>query len=191
MSWRIFLGHALIARRIWKGDTLIAGLEESTRKKELIRQKGEEFIFPVADGTAKLSGRDYEFREPILRRVRSEDLSGELHGESGESQPTKSTDDAEACADFRSIQGDFTYRHHNEPRVQLYVPMKETFPIPLKYIEVTRSTYTDLDVMQEKRVDDYWNVDSNRSLSDSWKGFTKFSLLKETPKGCIWFRERD
>ena len=33
--------------------------------------------------------------------------------------------------------------------------------------------------MQEKRVDDYWNVDSNRSLSDSWKGFTKFTLLKE------------
>ena len=29
--------------------------------------------------------------------------------------------------------------------------------------------------MQEKRVDDYWNVDSNRSLSDSWKGFTKFT----------------
>ena len=33
---------------------------------------------------------------------------------------------------------------------------------PLKYI-----TRTDLDVMHEKRVDDYWNVDSNRSLSDS------------------------
>ena len=59
------------------------------------------------------------------------------------------------------------------------VPKEETFTIPLKYIDVTRSTHTDLDVMQEKRVDDYWNVDSNRNLSDSWKGFTKFTLFKE------------
>ena len=43
----------------------------------LIRQKGEDFIFPKADGTAKLSGRDYEFREPTVRpepTVRIEDL---------------------------------------------------------------------------------------------------------------------
>ena len=31
-------------------------------------QKGDEFIFPVADVTATLSGRDYEFREPTQRR---------------------------------------------------------------------------------------------------------------------------
>ena len=45
--------------------------------------------------------------------------------------------DAEARADSWSIQGDFICRHHNEPRVQLYVPQEETFPIPLKYIDVT------------------------------------------------------
>ena len=44
------------------------------------------------------------------------------------------------------------------------MPSEETFTIPTKYIDVTGSSYTDLDVMQEKRVDDYWNVDSNRSL---------------------------
>ena len=49
----------------------------------------------------------------------------------------------------------------------------------------TRSTYNDLDVVQEKRVDDNWNVDSNRSLSDSWKGLTKFTLLKEKPSQGI------
>ena len=42
------------------------------------------------------------------------------------------------------------------------------------------TTDTDLDVMQKKkRIDDCWNVDSNKHLSDSWKGFTKFTLLKE------------
>ena len=106
-------------------------------------------------------------------------------------QPAESTDDAERRADFWSIQGDFIYRHHKEPRVQLNVPKEETFPVPLKYMDVTRSTYTDLDVMQEKRFDDYWNVDSNRSLSDSWKDFTKFTLLKEKPpKKCMWTGER-
>ena len=36
-----------------------------------------------------------------------------------ESQPTETTDDAEARVDFWSIQGDFIYRHHNEFWVQL------------------------------------------------------------------------
>ena len=88
---------------------------------------------------------------------------------------------------FCSVQGDFIYRHHIVPRVQLCVPREETFPVPLKYIDVVRSTNTDLDVPQEKRIDDYWNVDEDGRLSDSWTGFTKFTVLKETlPKGYMW-----
>ena len=121
----------------------------------------------------------------------SEHLSEGLQGEPEEPQPTESKDDAEARKDFWSIQGDFTDRHHSEPRAQLCVLKEETFPIPLKYIDVTRATYTNLDVLQEKRIDDYWNVDANRSLSDSWKGFTKFTLIKEKPpKGYMWSGER-
>ena len=60
-----------------------------------------------------------------------------------------------------SIQGDFTYRHHNEPRVQLHVPKEETFPFPLKHLDVTRSTHTDPGVLQEQRIDE--NVDSSSS----------------------------
>ena len=66
-----------------------------------------------------------------------------------------------------------------------------TFAKPLKYIDVTRSTHTDLDVAQEKRIDDYWNIDENKRLSDSWRVFAKFILLKETPpKGFMWSGER-
>ena len=97
------------------------------------------------------------------------------HGEPGESQPTESTDDAEVRADFWSIQGHFICHHHNEPRVQLHVSREETFPVPLKYIDVTRSTHTDLDVLQQKRIDDCW--------------FTKFTSLKERPsKRYMWSR---
>ena len=50
-----------------------------------------------------------------------------------------------------------------------------------------RSTHTDLDLAQEKRIDDYWNVDGNRSLLNPWTGFTSFALLNETPpKGYMW-----
>ena len=82
-------------------------------------------MFPAADGTAKLSVRDHEFREPTQRReqpVGSEALSGELQGEQEGPQPTETKDDAEARKDFWSIQGDFIYRHHIEPpRVQVCV----------------------------------------------------------------------
>ena len=64
--------------------------------------------------------------------------------------------------DFWSISGDFVYRRHVEPRVQLHMPREESFPIPLKYIDVTRTTDTTLDVMLEKSIDDYWNVDGDR-----------------------------
>ena len=68
---------------------------------------------------------------------------------------------------------------------------KESFLIQLKYIDVIRSIHTDLDVAQEKRIDDKWNVDGNRNLSDTWTGFTRFTLLNETPpKGNMWSGRR-
>ena len=133
-------------------------------------------------------------REPTLRRgqtVRIEDSSGELQGE-----PEISTNRIyrwrlePVRTSGRSKLIYFIYRHHNEPRVQFYVLKEKTFPIQLKYFDVTRSTQTDLAVLEKKRVDDYWNFDSNRSLSDSWKGSTKFFLLKEkSPKGYMWSEE--
>ena len=83
------------------------------------------------------------------------------------------------------------YRHHTEPRVQLYVPKEESLPIPLKYIDVTRATHTNLDVLQESRIDDYWNFDGSRDLSDSWTGFTQFTQLDEKPPdGYMWSGRR-
>ena len=47
------------------------------------------------------------------------------------------------------MSGNVTYHHHVEPRVKLYSPREESFLIPLKYIDVSRTTHTNLDVMQE------------------------------------------
>ena len=88
---------------------------------------------------------------------------------------------------FGPCQETFIYRHHVEPRVKLYSPREESFPIPLKYIDVSRTTHTNLDVKQEKRIDDYWNIDGSRDMSDPWTGFTQFTLLEEKPpNGYMW-----
>ena len=83
------------------------------------------------------------------------------------------------------------YSHHVEPRVKLYSPKEESFPIPLKYIDVSRTTQTNLDLMQESRIDDHWNIDGSRDLPDSWTGVTQFTLLDETPPdGYMWSGRR-
>ena len=62
---------------------------------------------------------------------------------------------------------------------------------PLKYIDVSRTTQTNLDVMQESRIDDYWNIDGPRDLSDYWTGFTQFTPWEEKPPdGSMWSGER-
>ena len=203
----LFLGYALYAGGNLEGDVLIADLEEletmgaseiyskRLNAKEVIFPKQGEFIFPIADGRIKTPGGDQELRTSTLIRPRP--IQGESNidflGESEGSlpQPHDSLPDAgEAIKDFWSMSGSFIYRHHVEPRVKLYSPREESFPIPLKYIDVSRTTHTNLDVKQEKRIDDYWNIDGSRDLSDPWTGFTQFTLLEEkAPDGYIWSGE--
>ena len=41
--------------------------------------------------------------------------------------------------------------------------------------------------MLEKQIEDYWNMDGKRELSDAWTGFTRFILLNEKPPdGYTW-----
>ena len=55
----------------------------------------------------------------------------------------------------------------------------------------TRATYTSLDVLLEKNIEDYWNVHGERELSETWTGFTRFFLRKERPpEGYPWSGER-
>ena len=62
--------------------------------------------------------------------------------------------------------------------VQLHVPRKESYPVPLSHIDVTRSTCADLKVAQEQQIYDYWDVDKNRNLSESWTGFQKICVVE-------------
>ena len=189
---------------IWKGDVLIADLEEletmdaseiypiRLNAKEVIFPKQGEFIFPIADVRIKFSGGDQELRTSTFVRdhpIRGEGQRDFLGESEGSLSPPQDSflDSGEAINDFCSMSGNFIYRHHVEPRVTFYSPRQESFPIPLKYIDVSRTTHTNLDVKQEKRIDDYWNIDGSRDLSDPWTGFTQFTLLDEkAPDGYMW-----
>ena len=102
-------------------------------------------MFPIADGRIKPLGRDQDLRTSTL--IRQRPIRGESHldflGESEGSLPPPHDsfpDAGEAINDFRSMSGNFKNRHHVEPRVKLCSPREESFPIPLKYIDVSRTT---------------------------------------------------
>ena len=148
--------------------------------------------FPAEDGRIKLSGRDQELRTPTLirehpiRRESHVDFLGESEGSLPPPQDSLS-DAGEAIKDFWSMSGNFIYRHHVEPGVKLYSPREESFPTPRKYIDVSRTTHTTLDVKQERRIDDYWNIDGSRDLSDPWTGFTQFTRVgRKLSLNCLF-----
>ena len=189
----IFLGYVLHAGRIWKGDIVAADIEELEQmdaseiyanrlnaKEVLTPMSGEKFVFPIADGTVKVSGGDQRLRTSTLIRGRPErgEEQGNLQRESDGSSSTPIRDsswyDGDAGIVFWSISGNFIYCHHVESRVKLYAPKEESFPIPLKYIDVTRSAETSLGVLLEKNIEDCWNVDGERELPDAWTSFTRF-----------------
>ena len=77
----IFLGCALYAGGIWKGDIMVADFEMDASelharrlnaKEVLSPQRSGNFIFPVADGTVKILGGGQRLRTSTLTRDRLE-----------------------------------------------------------------------------------------------------------------------
>ena len=108
-------------------------------KEVIFPKEKEELIFPIADGRIKTLGGDQDLRTSTL--IRHQPIQGESNidflreSEGSLEQPQDLLPDAgEAINDFWSMSGNFIlYRHHVEPRVKLYSPREESFPIPLKY----------------------------------------------------------
>ena len=157
----LFLGNALYAGGIWKGDIMVADIEEletmdaseiyskkTQCKGSNISQKEWKIHISSRRWTNKIywrrSGTENIHLDtgPPNSRRRSKRFLGDSEG-SPPSPPQDSYLDAgEATNDFWSMSGNFIYRHHVEPRVKLYSPREESFPIPLKYIDVSRTAHT-------------------------------------------------
>ena len=195
----LFLGHDLYAgvnlegwrtdRRPWGvgDDGRIGNLleKDSMRKRWYFPKKNEKLFFQSQMDESKHPEKIRKWEHPPWygRDQFEERVILIFLGESEGSLPPQDSlpDAGEAINDFWSMSGNLKHRHHVELRVKLYSPREESFPIPLKYIDVSRTTHTNLDVKQEKSIDDYWNLDGSRDLSDPWTGFTQFTLLEEKP----------
>ena len=102
-------------------------------KEVLTPQRSGNFIFPVADGTIKIFGREQRLRTSTLtweRQERGEEQEilqrepDELHSPTPLQEET-TRDDVEAICDFWTITGEFVYSHHVESRVLPYVPREK------------------------------------------------------------------
>ena len=194
----IFFGYASIAGEIGKRDILVADIEELEKmdaseiyprrinaKEVLISQKGDEIIFPVADGTAKLSGRDYEFRVPTSQAG--------TNRKQWRSQWRNSRRLGRVTNRWRwspcRLMVDPRWLHLSSSQWTSSSSLcaeRRNIPFPLKYIDVTRSTYTNLDVMQEKRVMIIGMSTRIEVRQILGKGFTKFTILKEKPSNGVF-----
>ena len=77
-----FLGYVLYAGKFWKGAIMVADIEEMEEmdaselharrlnaKEVLTPMKGDNFIFPVAEGTVKTYGGEQRLRTSTLPRI--------------------------------------------------------------------------------------------------------------------------
>ena len=187
------------SQRIWKGDMLVADIQEletmdaseiDSKKKTHCKgsntyQRKWKIHFSSRRWTSqsfwKRRGTENTHldREHPIRGESRKDFLGESEGSLLPPQDSLAHA-GEAKYDFWSMSGSFIYRHHVEPRVELYSSREESFPIPPKYIDVSRTTQTNLDVMQDRRIHDYRNINGSRDLSDSWTGFTQVVIKWET-----------
>ena len=121
-SSQAFFKASLSAERVWTGDILVADAEELhyvdaseiyVRKlnatEVLVPKYGEKCIFPCADGTVKLAGKDHEVRTPTHKRIppdQGEEHHDVLHGEADRSDPAEQQrpNDLEARVEFWSIK---------------------------------------------------------------------------------------
>ena len=134
----IFTGCAWYARGIWKGDILVADIEELhnfhasetyivrlNAKEVLLPKQGDTSAFPCADGSIKLVGKDHEVRTSDQSRGHSEHGEGHRSAHQGEwtihsAEKQKTQDDLEAWYDFWSILGNFSYHHHVHQGVKFH-----------------------------------------------------------------------
>ena len=69
------------------------------------------------------------------------------------------------------------------------MPDEESFST-LQYSDVVRRTNATVDVLLECRIDDWWNVDGGRELSEPRIGFAQFTIMNEKPSdGYTWSGE--
>ena len=181
----LFLGYALHAGGLWKGDVLIADFEEletngrigkstqkdSMRKRWYFQKQGEIYFSNrrwTNQNTWKRSGTENihldtaetQFKERVICRLswrirRASSTTSWLLPVAGEA-----INDFFVHVEKLHIPPS-TLNHESK----LYSPREESFPFPLKYIDVSKN-YSYKFGMSSRRsvIGDFWNIDGSRDL---------------------------
>ena len=162
---------------IWKFGVIKICFRRLNEKEVLKTQRDEEFVFPMADGSAKLSGRDYEFQEPTLRResiVRGRISAENLMaiGMSFKLKKQKMTKESIRIVVLTQKLGKTSIVIILIREVHLHVPRKESYPIPLSNVDAISASYAYLE-------------SKKRNLSASWIGFHKINVIERNPFGRV------
>ena len=223
MRRAIFIGYAQHAGGGWTEDLLLIDAEEVAaaqhfsdiniqrfnHKEVTPKLQGEEFKFPLAEGSLRQPGvnpRTDESSDPFESAggasPSSDDDDDDGDTQWNELEPFDPEEDGQpkadpdlerpegarpqvdetATKDYWSFNGEVLTRHHVVPRSTLFVPTDPECPIPTRFLDICRRTYTDLGNAKENFIEDYWNVQAARVLSDNWMGKTVIPILLKPPK---------
>ena len=216
----IFVGYEQQAGGGWSGDLKIADWEqiENAESHSQINYKtfkaaeievvktGDHFRYPLAEGVLRQPGsNNHKIRSLRLRRakddlahddgrpteVEEDEPQEDTAEETSDSPAGGDTSEEKSDADFWSFPGDTLIIHHANARTKLFVPTDDNCPMPVKYLDVMRRTYTDLETRAENIINDLWTDEGEKSLSDSWTGKTVFYVLRPAgPPGYNWIEGR-
>ena len=204
----LFLGYAVYAGRIWKGDVLVADLEEleTMDASEICSKKTQCERCDLSQRRRRIiyfSNRRWTNQTP-WKRWRPENIHLDMEATNSwrkspwfswrirrvssttsrlvSRMPVKQfmifgpCQESSYTAITLNPESSFTRRERNH-----------SLPIPLKYIDVSRTTHTNLDVKQEKRIDDYWNIDGQETcLILGQASLDLFYWKKKPPDGFLW-----
>ena len=189
----------MYAEEIWKGDIVVADVEEL--KIHARRLNAKDVLAPEEGDKSKIPVRRWKSWQEMIKKSERPSQLG-FHSATGKSIEM-------ICREMRTdlFQQDNSQRmtlkqetmfgvllfwvSHVLNQEMKYVPKERSFPTPLKYFEFFSRTSTTLDVLLECRMDDYWNVDGDRELLVPGTAFTQFTILEEVPRdGCTWSGKR-
>ena len=161
--------------RIWETDWV----DGHSDKTEIYskRLNAKEVIFPKENG-------EFIFQSKMDESKPWEEI------ETWEHPPWYGSDQFEEKVTLIFLENQKGLFHHLTTR--FWMPVKQlVISGPCEEISFSAITHTNLDVKQESRIDDYWNIGGSRDLSDPWTGFTQFTLLEEKPpNGYMWSGRR-
>ena len=154
-SWAVFHVREEVGQETWWRQTV----------QICMNQKPQEFT--CANGTLSFPKRP----RPSLPAEGNLEPEDDVEIEEGDNKGS-------TTEDSWSMSGEFIHRHHEELRLKFYDPDNETFPIPLKNVNVMRQTQTKKKNVSEHTINDTCFEAKGVTLAEEWTATARFQILR-------------